>query len=162
TAPSEVVAKTEPAPPPPPAKLPSQSVAKSAPASAPVPPRATATPPSESVAKIEAEPAPLPPRAADKPPSGATAALVHRGEALLVSGDIVSARQFFARAAETGDAAAACGLGKSYDPLFLQRVGTRGVAGDAAKAVDWYRRAARAGSNEAAARLARLLVKFPQ
>ena len=46
--------------------------------------------------------------------------------------------------------------------MVLKQVGTRGVAGDPAKAADWYRRAARAGSNEAAARLARLLVKFPQ
>jgi len=125
-------------------------------------PTASAKPPSQAVAKVEAEPAPTPPRAADKPPSAAAAPLVRRGEELLASGDIASARHFFERAAETGDAAAACGLGKSYDPLFLQRVGTRGVAGDAAKAAGWYRRAARAGSNEAAARLARLLVKFPQ
>ncbi len=125
-------------------------------------PAARAKPPGEAVATVEAEPAPIPPRAADKPPSAAAAPLVRRGEELLASGDIVSARHFFERAAEAGDAAAACGLGKSYDPLFLQRVGTRGVVGDPAKAVDWYRRAARAGSNEAAARLARLLVKFPR
>jgi hypothetical protein len=124
--------------------------------------RTEAKPPAASVAKVEAEPAPLPPRVADKPPSGAAASLVRRGEELLVSGDIVSARHFFERAAEGGDAAAACGLGKSYDPLYLQRVGTRGVVADPAKAVDWYRRAAHAGNNEAAARLARLLVKFPQ
>ena len=183
--PAESVAKAEPAPPPPtPAPGPSSTMATPSAAaaveappsalatspgeivakaeSAPLPPSVAATPPAASVAKIEADPAPLPPRAADNPPSGAAAALVRRGEALLASGDITSARQFFARAAETGDAAAACGLGKSYDPLVLRQVGTRGVAGDPAKAADWYRRAARAGSNEAAARLARLLVKFPQ
>lgn len=183
-APPQPVAAAQPAPEPPPAAAvvplpapatqalaaiepaagakPSEEVAKIEPAPAPLLPSATAKPSSQSVAKLEANPAPLPPSAADKPPSGAAAALVRRGEALLVSGDIASARQFFARAAETGDATAACGLGKSYDPLFLQRVGTRGIAGDPAKAVDWYRRAASAGSNEAAARLARLLVKFPQ
>jgi type II secretory pathway predicted ATPase ExeA len=147
-------------PPSAPATPSAEIVAKAEPA--PLPPSAAATPPAASVAKLEADPAPLPPRPADKPPSGAAAALVRRGEALLASGDIISARQFFARAAETGDAAAACGLGKSYDPLVLRQVGTRGVAGDPAKAVNWYRRAAHGGSNEAAARLARLLVKFPQ
>jgi len=162
--PVETVAKAEPTPTPVPprttATAPVETVAKVDAAPTPVPPSTTAKPPVEALAK--AEPAPLPPRAADKPPSGAAAALVRRGEALLASGDIISARQFFARAAETGDAAAACGLGKSYDPVVLKQVRTRGVAGDPAKAADWYRRAARAGSNEAAARLARLLVKFPQ
>jgi AAA domain-containing protein len=127
-------------------------------------PTGSAKPPSrnQAIAKVEAEAAPLPPRPADKPPTALAAPLVRRGEALLASGDIASARHFFERAAEAGDPAAACGLGKSYDPLFLQRVATRGVVGDPAKAADWYRRAARGGSNEAAARLARLLVKFPQ
>src|SRR5229473_7524423 len=135
--------------------------ATEAPPAGPPAPENAAPPPEPPQPSASAQPAAAPPAAA-KPPSAAAAPLVRRGEELLASGDIVSARHFFERAAEAGDAAAACGLGKSYDPLFLQRVGTRGVVGDPAKAVDWYRRAARAGSNEAAARLARLLVKFPR
>jgi hypothetical protein len=161
---TQPVVQAQPAPTPTPAVAPPQAVPseRAARELAAIEPSASAKPPGESVAKVEADPAPLPPRAPDKPPSAAVAPLVHRGEQLLTSGDIASARRFFERAAEGGDAAAACGLGKSYDPLFLRRVGTRGVSGDAAKAADWYRRAASAGSNEAAARLAQLLVKFPQ
>src|SRR5260221_3954788 len=155
-------AAAQPAAEPPVAAAPPTPGDRAANALAAIEPTASAKPPGEAVAKVEAEAAPIPPRAADTPPRGAAAPLVRRGEELLTSGDIVSARHFFERAAEAGDAAAACGLGKSYDPLFLQRVGTRGVIGDPAKAAHWYRRPARAGSNEAAARLARLLVEFPQ
>ncbi|HUC66414.1 MAG TPA: AAA family ATPase [Stellaceae bacterium] len=95
-----------------------------------------------------------PPRAAH--PSAELTLLVQRGDELLAAGDIYSARQFYERAAQAGDPAAECGLGKSYDPVFLRQLGARGVAGDAATAVQWYRRAAAAGNNEAAARLARL------
>jgi type II secretory pathway predicted ATPase ExeA len=97
---------------------------------------------------------PQPPNAAH--PSAELTLLVQRGDELLAAGDIYSARQFYERAAQAGDPAAQCGLGKSYDPVFLRRLGARGVAGDAATAVQWYRRAAAGGNNEAAARLARL------
>jgi len=97
---------------------------------------------------------PQPPKAAH--PSAEATLLVQRGDELLAAGDIYSARQFYERAAQAGDPAAQCGLGKSYDPVFLRRLGARGVAGDAATAVQWYRRAAAGGNNEAAARLARL------
>jgi type II secretory pathway predicted ATPase ExeA/TPR repeat protein len=97
---------------------------------------------------------PQPPKVAH--PNAELTLLVQRGDELLAAGDIYSARQFYERAAQAGDPAAQCGLGKSYDPVYLRQLGARGVAGDAATAAGWYRRAAAAGNNEAAARLARL------
>jgi TPR repeat protein len=88
--------------------------------------------------------------------------MVRRGNQLLAAGDIVSARRFFERAADKGDAAAACGLGKSYDPLFLRQVGARGVAGDRAQATAWYGRAAAGGYSEAALRLQWLRASYPE
>lgn len=87
------------------------------------------------------------------PPDADIALMVKRGDQLLAAGDIVSARRFFERGAEAGDAEALCGVAKTYDTQFLQLIGARGVAGDSTKAIAWYRRAAAAGSAEAAARL---------
>ncbi|MGO8914306.1 MAG: AAA family ATPase, partial [Stellaceae bacterium] len=105
---------------------------------------------------LDIDPAPTRPPHRDAAPGAETPVMVRRGEELLAAGDIVSARRFFERAAFAGDAAAECGLAKSYDPLFLRQIGALGLAGDAATAVDWYRRAAAAGSAEAIARLERL------
>ena len=83
--------------------------------------------------------------------------LVRRGEQFLAAGDIAAARGFFERAAEAGDAQAACGLGKTFDPAYLWQMGVRGLSGNRAMAISWYRKAKGAGSTEAAARLERLL-----
>ena len=87
--------------------------------------------------------------------------LLRRADQLLAEGDIVSARRFFERAAEDGDPTAACGIAKSYDPLYLRQTGVRGVAGDPEKAAKWYRTAAAAGNSEAALRLKRLQMAYP-
>jgi TPR repeat protein len=87
--------------------------------------------------------------------------MLQRGDRLLAVGEIVAARRVFERAADAGDADAACGAGKSYDPLFLKRLGVRGVAADPAKAVTWYRKAAAAGSAQAPALLEHLLAATP-
>lgn len=79
--------------------------------------------------------------------------MVRRGDELLATGDVVSARRFFEIGAQAGDAAALCGVAKTYDAEFLRLIGARGVSGDDAEALGWYRRAAAAGSAEAAARL---------
>ncbi len=115
-----------------------------------------------ALASVEADPAPDAPHRVQRPPAEDVAPLVKRGGELLASGDIASARRFFERAAEGGDPAAALGLGKSYDPLFLAKIRSRGITGDPAKAAEWYRRAAASGSAEAAALLARLLSQYPR
>ena len=87
-------------------------------------------------------------------PSMDIVVLTRRGDELLKAGDIVPARQFYERAALAGDAAALCGMGKSYDPLYLRQLGAVGLLSSPATAMDWYRRAAAAGSEEARRRLA--------
>jgi TPR repeat protein len=83
--------------------------------------------------------------------------LVERGNALLRGADAVSARHFFARAAETGNAAAAAAMAASYDPLYLERNAIRGVNADPEQAAAWYRVAIARGDQAAVERLNRLL-----
>jgi hypothetical protein len=83
--------------------------------------------------------------------------LLERGNRLLASGDIVSARQFFERAQAAGVPTAASRIAATYDPLFLRQIGAVGVKADTAQAVAWYRQAANAGDAEAAESLKRLL-----
>jgi hypothetical protein len=83
--------------------------------------------------------------------------LLERGNRLLASGDIVSARQFFERAQAAGVPTAASRIAATYDPLFLRQIGAVGVKADAAQAAEWYRQAANAGDAEAADSLKRLL-----
>jgi hypothetical protein len=84
------------------------------------------------------------------------AVLARRGRELLAVGDIVAARRFFERAAEAGNAPAATGAGRTYDPLYLRQV-ARGLRGDPDKAADWYLKAVALGDSEAGVLLMRLL-----
>ena len=76
-------------------------------------------------------------------------ALLARGDSLFGVGDVASARLFYERAANAGDAQAALKLGETYDPLFLARARLNGVRGDLAAATRWYRRARDLGSSDA-------------
>jgi len=115
-------------------------------------------PANDTVATIAPE-KPTPARV-EPPPSPAVTLMLRRGDELLATGDIISARRFFERAASSGSAAAMCGIGKSFDPLFLRGAGVIGIAGDAEAAIAWYRKAADAGSNDARARLERLRATY--
>jgi hypothetical protein len=75
--------------------------------------------------------------------------LLRRGDSLLAAGDVASARLFYERAADAGDAQGALKLGEAYDPLFLTRINSIGVRGDITIAARWYRRAAELGASEA-------------
>jgi len=80
-------------------------------------------------------------------PSGPEiAALVARGDAFLSTGDLVSARLFYERAASGGDGGAALRLGVTFDPGFLSRIGVRAAPGDAIQASSWYSRALELGN----------------
>jgi hypothetical protein len=74
------------------------------------------------------------------------AALVTRGDAFVGSGDIVSARLFYERAANGGNGGAALRLGTTFDPAFLSQARVRDIPDDPAKALSWYRRAADLGN----------------
>ena len=87
------------------------------------------------------------------------AALLERGNALLRSGDVASARLFYERAADAGEAQGAVRLAETFDPVFLDRAYLRGVRGDFAAALSRYRRARELGATEVADRLKALEAK---
>jgi hypothetical protein len=84
------------------------------------------------------------------------ATLIEVGEDLLKRGDITSARVSLKRAALAGNAQAALELGMTFDQAFLAKWGVLGFAADAAQAREWYDKAIKLGSTEAARHLARL------
>jgi outer membrane biosynthesis protein TonB len=68
-------------------------------------------------------------------------ALVLKGEQFLTTGDLASARLFFGRAANVGDARGADGMARSYDPAVIRKLPVYGLAVDAAEAERWYAKA---------------------
>jgi TPR repeat protein len=74
------------------------------------------------------------------------AELVERGDTLFAAGDVASARLFYERAADAGEAQAALRLGESFDPAFLEQAHARNGRGDLGTAKIWYRRARELGS----------------
>jgi len=89
------------------------------------------------------------------PPTDATLSpadislLLTRGDKSFSSGDVVSARLYYGRAANAGDGQAALRLGETFDPTFLEHAHLRSARGDLAAALSWYRRARDMGIGEA-------------
>ena len=81
------------------------------------------------------------------------AALVKRGQDLLASGDVQSARLLLMRGAEARDARAALLVGTTYDPALLRQIGADGPLADAAQARTWYQRAKEWGEPDAQRKL---------
>jgi hypothetical protein len=75
------------------------------------------------------------------PPPDQVVNLLRRADTMLKQGDVLSARLFYERAAESGSGQGATGAGKTYDPSFLASIDATGMKGDAARAMTWYRRA---------------------
>jgi len=121
---------------------PPASPAEAPPSTVPAAPAPEATP---SVAAL------VTPATADRPPlsSPEIAALLARGDALVVKGDVAAARLFYERAVDAGDGQAAIRLGETFDPVFLDHAQLRGVRGDVVAAVSWYRRARELGAIQA-------------
>jgi hypothetical protein len=67
--------------------------------------------------------------------------LLARGEDLLQSGDMVSARMIFLRIVAAGDHRGAMGVGMTYDPDVYARLAVAGLTPDRDKADSWYDRA---------------------
>ena len=88
------------------------------------------------------------------------AQMVKRGEELLNTGDVASARLLLRRAAEARDARAAFALAATYDPSVLKRLGVYGSTPDVALARDWYEKAKQYGSREAPQRLELLASQY--
>jgi hypothetical protein len=132
---------------------------------APQPPVQQArTPPPVAPAPAQAQtPAPAPAPAMQSGRSidpQELAEMVKRGEELLNTGDIASARLLLRRAAEARDARAAFALAGSYDPIVLKRLGVYGSQPDVAAARDWYEKARQYGSREAPQRLELLASQY--
>jgi len=84
---------------------------------------------------------------------------VARGDAALATGDAASARLLYEYAAGNGEAQATVRLAETFDPLFLDRARLRGVSGDLAVALFWYRRARDLGATDVEGRLQELETK---
>ena len=126
-------------------------------------PAAVLPPETPSALPIAASPAEMPaptpaPPVTEPGALGEIAALVARGDAFLQARDITSARLFYERAADAGDAAAAMRMGGTFDSAFLARAGIPDTRGDQRQALSWYRRALDLGDAEAE----RLLKTFEQ
>jgi hypothetical protein len=94
-----------------------------------------------------------------QPMTPEAAALMQRGREFMQSGDVASARLLFQHLANAGFADAAMALATSYDPAYLAQHNVIGIAGDEAKARNWYQRASELGSAEAGRFLARTVTK---
>jgi len=93
---------------------------------------------------------PAEPRAsALKISAGEISSLLTRGDSLFGVRDVTSARLYYERAADAGDAQAALRLGETYDPSFLAGARLNEVRGDPVVATRWYRRARELGNPEA-------------
>jgi hypothetical protein len=82
------------------------------------------------------------------------ATLLKRGQDCLKNGDLVAARLLLHRAASAGSADGAFALAQTFDPAVIARIGAVGVSPDAAKAREWYQKAAQLGSSLATQQLA--------
>ena len=86
-----------------------------------------------------------------------TEAMLAKARDYAKAGELSAAFLVFRRAAETGNAPAQLELATYYDPLSTPA--KAGFTPDAARAAEWYERAALAGSAEAQRKLGLLLVK---
>jgi hypothetical protein len=81
------------------------------------------------------------------------ARLMARANGLLAQGNISGARIVLERAIEMGSAGASFAIAETYDPRVLSGWKTYGTRGDAAKAREFYAKAAAGGIKEAKERL---------
>jgi TPR repeat protein len=76
--------------------------------------------------------------------------LIREGNKRMREGDILGARQSYQKAVASGDAAAALVMGRSYDPIYFERIAGRNAEPDPAQAFAWYRQAMGAGAVQTA------------
>ncbi|MGH7054444.1 MAG: hypothetical protein ACREFA_11580, partial [Stellaceae bacterium] len=126
-------------------RLGARAVSVAAPPAKTVPPQTKAASPARAA---PARPAPAVPAQRALDPSVGRS-LRQAGDMKILEGDVASARLFYERAADAGDARAALDLGNSFNPAFLGRIGVLGMRGDTVAAAHWYRRARALGSSDA-------------
>ncbi len=103
-----------------------------------------------------ATPKQSPPLRAPRMQDETAALLASRGDAMLAIKDISAARKLYEQAANLGNAAAAKGLARTYDPGYVGKLGIIGMRPDVTMAASWYERAAALGDREAAQRMQQL------
>jgi TPR repeat protein len=86
-------------------------------------------------------------------------AVLRQGDTMLARNKIAAARAFYERAANANSAAAATIVAKTYDPIFLGRIGAVTVKAEPSLAAKWYQRAIELGDGEARVRLISLQVQ---
>ena len=120
-----------------------------------VPPPVVAVAPPVAVATAAPSAIPAPPQAevVRSLDPREVAALIRRGQDLLASGDVQSARLLLMRGAEARDARSALLVGTTYDPALLRQIGADGPLADAAQARTWYQRAKEWGEPDAQRKL---------
>ena len=121
-----------------------------------------AVPTEAEISSPIAPPAPADPSSGPRLSEAEIGALMRRGNAFRSAGDFTSARLYYERAAEAGDGNAALQLGDSFDPVVLGLAGIRGVTGDPAQALFWYRRARELGMAEAEQRIESLETRLAE
>jgi hypothetical protein len=100
------------------------------------------------LASLNADPVMAPGKPEPAPaaePSGVDDDLIARGDELLSLGDIVAARQLYEFAFDRGQMQAAVALGRTYDPVTFERLKVRGLSPNPQAALEWYKKAEKAG-----------------
>jgi len=82
--------------------------------------------------------------------------LLEQGKARIADGDVIGARMFFKKAAESGDSRAAMAMGATFDPNLFASLQVQGMVPDIKAARQWYERAIDLGSKDAHDRLDKL------
>lgn len=85
------------------------------------------------------------------------ALLIAYGNDYLARKDVAAARLFYRRAADGGSASGAAALAASYDPVYLNQRGLRGVRPEPKEALRWYHVATEMGDPSAKARVNALI-----
>lgn len=115
----------------------------------------TTLPNDKPPAVIQAKPA----APAAPPPSGLSGitpeetAMLERGNRLLLSGDVASARLLYERVARLGLSEGAIAMAGTYDPIILETIPVAGMRPDVDLAIKWYKTAEALGSSVAKSRL---------
>ncbi len=71
--------------------------------------------------------------------------LLKRGNNLYRLGDLISARSLYGQVAATGNADAALAMGRTYDPIYFEKLGVQGFQPEPNRALEWYEKAKSAG-----------------
>jgi hypothetical protein len=120
---------------------------------APAPQILTAAPPEPVEPPQQLRAAPERPSLAARPSmeisSEMEASMIDRASDMLANGDVAGARLLLEHVARKGSGKAAMALGRTFDPRFFRSIDTVGLRPDAAKAKEWYGKAAELGEEDA-------------